>query len=166
MLPNQFIKSATVQGLLSAHAALLAELNGRGIIRSSNNPVGDYAEYLFTQVFGWRLAEKSAKGFDATDSVYRYQIKGRRVSDGNPSRQIGALRALDARNFDYLAGVVFDLNYSVLLAAIIPHSSIVTSKPTFSTHSNAHIFHLDDRIWKMDGVQDVTDDIRRFALSI
>ena len=37
----------SVRGLLGLHVAALDELRRRGVLRTENNPTGDYAEYLF-----------------------------------------------------------------------------------------------------------------------
>ncbi len=160
------IKEQSIASLFGIHSDILDELKSRQIIRSYNNPVGDYAEFLFCRTFGWKLAAGSEKGFDANDSCHRYQIKGRRITPSNGSRQLSVLRELETGNFDFLAGVLLAKDYSVILAVIIPHSSLVDSKPNFSKHQNGHIFHLDDRIWKVKGICDVTDDVKRFANSI
>ena len=47
--------------------AILEELRLRKIERSSNGPVGDYAEYLFAKAFEWELVGNSQKGYDAKD---------------------------------------------------------------------------------------------------
>ncbi|MGF6313476.1 hypothetical protein ABIB82_007850 [Bradyrhizobium sp. i1.8.4] len=83
------------------HAAVSEELRRRGVIRSSNNPVGDLAEHLFCRAFGWKQAPNSMRDADATDGAeVRYQIKGRRLTSHNRSRQLGALRDLPAQGFD------------------------------------------------------------------
>jgi len=62
---------------------------------------------------------------DATDAArVRYQIKGRRLTTHNNSRQLGALRDLSAQGFDVLAAVLFQEDYRVLKAALIPHARI------------------------------------------
>jgi hypothetical protein len=78
------------------------------LIRNSNNPVGDYAEYFFCRAFGWQQADNSEKDADAVgpDGI-RYQIKGRRLTRHNNSRQLGAIRRLPQKNFDFLAGILF-----------------------------------------------------------
>jgi hypothetical protein len=66
-----------VTDLLAAHCAILDELRTRNILRSKNNPTGDYAEWLVPTKLGLRLENNSAKGWDATDAAgVRYQIKG------------------------------------------------------------------------------------------
>lgn len=72
------LKKYTVAELLETHTAVLNELRDREILRTANNPTGDYAEWLFCEAFGWDQAANSVKGFDATDAEgIRYQIKGR-----------------------------------------------------------------------------------------
>jgi hypothetical protein len=53
-------------GLLKLHGAVSAELRRRGICRSGNNPVADYAEGLVALRLGLRLAPNSTAGFDAS----------------------------------------------------------------------------------------------------
>lgn len=43
--------------LLGAYAAILAELRTRGVVRTNNAPVGDYAETLVVAALGGSLAE-------------------------------------------------------------------------------------------------------------
>lgn len=94
------LESISAPELLRPHAATTNELRRRGVVRSSNNPVGDLAEYLFCRAFGWELAPKSAKAADAVCADGKlYQIKSRRITAHNPSRQLGVLRKLDGAHF-------------------------------------------------------------------
>ena len=132
----------------------------RGITRSSNNPTGDLAEYLFRTAFGWQAEGNSHANYDAVDGDgKRYQIKGRRVTRSNPSRQVSAIRDLAGAHFDFLAGVIFAEDFSVLRAAIIPFATIV-GKAAFVERTNSHRFLLRDNIWDQPGVRDVTLDLR------
>jgi hypothetical protein len=47
------LKGLAALEFLNLHAQALEELRQRGLIRSSNNPVGDYAEYFFCRAFEW-----------------------------------------------------------------------------------------------------------------
>lgn len=146
----------TISELLSLHGAVLDELKTRGIVRSKNNPTGDYAEWLVSKRLGLALEPNSAKGFDATDSQrLRYQIKGRRVTPDNPSTQLGIIRNLDGRDFDFLVGVVFDADWKVLRAAKIPHD-VVRTLTTPRPHQNGHIMHLRPAIMDVPGVTDIS----------
>lgn len=150
----------TISELLSLHGAVLDELKSRGVVRSKNNPTGDYAEWLVSARLGLALETNSAKGFDATDSQgLRYQIKGRRVTPDNPSTQLGVIRNLDGRDFDFLVAVVFDRDWTVLRAAKIPHG-VVGTLASFRPHVNGHVMHLRPTILDVQGVEDISAVLR------
>jgi hypothetical protein len=149
--------------LLALHAKLCDELRSRGITRSANNPTGDLAEYLFCKAFGWTQAGNSHANVDAVDSSgIRYQIKGRRITRQNKSRQLSAIRDLVGRHFHFLAGVLFNEDYTVMRAALIPHA-VALDRATFVEHTNSHKFLLRDDIWTAPGVRDVTTELRVVA---
>ena len=136
----------------------MEELRDRDVLRSSNNPTGDLAEYLFCRAFDWKQEGNSAKAFDARgDDGTRYQIKGRRIHRRNKSRQLSAIRDLDG--FDILAAVLFDDNYSVMRAALIP-AAVAREQSKYIEHTNSHKFLLRDAIWDEPSVVDVTDKLR------
>jgi hypothetical protein len=142
--------------LLREYAQLMRELRTRGIVRSSNNPVADYAENLVSTKLGLTLQVKSAKGYDAIDSGgRRYQIKARRRTPENQSTQLSQLRGLGEKPFDFLVGVLFHADFSVEFAAVIPHA-VVLEASGYSDHTHAHIFHLRPTIASEIGVRDVT----------
>ena len=155
---------AATSQLLRLHGLILAELRERKVVRSSNSPGGDYAEFLFARSFGWTLNGNSSSGYDAKDrSGTRFQIKCRRLTKHNSSRQLSALRQLPEKKFDFLAGVLFNEDYTVFRAAIIPHELLVGPHVRFSSHVNAHLFRLHDDVWKLRGVEDVTAQLRDAA---
>lgn len=146
--------------LLALHAGLLAELRARGVLRSENNPTGDLAEYLFCSAYGWQRHSNSKKALDATGADgTRYQIKGRRHTRHNPSRQLSAIRDLDG--FDVLAAVLFDELYRVERAALIP-VGVVRQYSTYTRHTNSFRFLLRDEVWDADQVIDATTRLRAF----
>ena len=146
--------------LLVLHASITEELRLRRITRSSNNPVGDLAESLFCRAFGWSQAPKSMREADATDDVgTRFQIKGRRLTPHNPSRQLGAIRELPKQNFDVLAGVLFDKDYRVQRAALIPHL-VVSDLAKRVERTNSWRFLLREAVWSIASVRDVTVELR------
>ena len=150
--------------LLTLHARIAEALRERGITRSSNNPTGDLAEYLFCKAFGWQQADNSNRSIDAIGQEgLRYQIKGRRVTRHNKSRQLGAIRDMAGQHFDFLAGVLFSEEYGIVRAAIIPRV-IVEQRAKFLSHTNSHKFMLRDDVWNDPGVQDVTMALKAVAL--
>ncbi|MCS6626421.1 hypothetical protein N0B44_26215 [Roseibacterium beibuensis] len=154
---------ASIRALLTLHAEVMEELRRREVVRTSNSPVGDYAELLFSTAFGWALENSSAAGHDATDKDgVRYQIKSRRLTRHNGSRQLSFLRRLPERKFDYLAAVLFDARYQVRRAIILPHEGL-EARCRYSKHANGWLFRLEDSSWDMTGARDVTEEIRATA---
>jgi len=150
--------------LLAMHAAIGEVLRERGVLRSSNNPVGDLAEYIFCKAFEWEQAPNSVKSYDAqSKNGTRYQIKGRRPTKHSKSRQLSILRDLDHVQFDYLAGVVFREDYKVFRAAIVPHE-LVLANATFRSHTRGWVFTLNDTVWDWNGVEDVTAQLQAVKL--
>jgi hypothetical protein len=150
--------------LLALHARISDELRARGITRSSNNPVGDLAEYMFCKAFNWKQPGNSHANIDAVcpDGI-RYQIKARRITKHNKSRQLSAIRSFDGGHFDFLAGVLFAEDYSIFRAAIIPRD-VVKSRAVFIKYTNSHKFLLRDDVWSLPGVRDVTAELRAIKL--
>ena len=154
------LSELTPPQLLALHAKLGDELRARGMTRSANNPTGDLAEYLFCKAFGWKQAGNSHANVDAVGSDgIRYQIKGRRITRYNNSRQLSAIRDLGGGHFDFLAGVLLNEDYTVMRAALIPHA-VAIDRATFVKHTNSHRFLLQDDIWNAPGVRDVTAELR------
>ena len=134
------------------------------VTHSSNAPVADLAELLFCRAFGWHPTRNSAAAADATDDVgRRYQIKARRATAFNKSRQLSAIRNLDAHGFDELAAVLFNEDFTVKRAAIIHFDQVVKSA-NFLRHTNSSRFVLRDTLWEAPGVRDVTTELKEAEL--
>lgn len=161
------VASLSVIELLKMHGAVLDELRRREVVRSANNPVSDLAELLFCRAYpDWKRENNSASGHDAVDpSGIRYQIKARRLHRHNKSRQLSAIRNLPQDPFDFLGGILFDENFAVMRAALIPLAD-VKERSTHVAHTNSWRFLLRDEIWDRPGVKDVTDAIRTAAASL
>lgn len=153
----------TARELLALHAQIADQLIARGVTRSYNNPTGDLAELLFCKAFGWTRADKSKSHVDAIGDGIRYQIKGRRITRVNKSRQLGVLRELDGGHFDFLAGVLFTEDYGIQRAAIIPRE-VAMSLARFVKRTNSHRFLLQDSVWDASGVRDVTAELSAVSL--
>ena len=155
MKADQFAELTTLE-LLQAHANVIAELRRRGVLRTKSNPVGDYAEWLVSNSLGLTLEGNSAAGYDATDAKgVRYQIKARRVTPDNKSRQLSAIRNLESADFDVLIGVLFDADFSVTGAYQVPHA-VIGEYAKYRSHTNAHIVHLRGGLLNDDRVVEIT----------
>lgn len=130
------------QELLKLYSELLEELRKRRLTRTNNNPVADYAEKVAVEHLGLKQAHKEAKGYDATDGEGgKYQIKGRRITRHNSSRQLGVIRNLDDNLFDFLIAVVFDEVFNLCEMWKIPHS-IIKRYGKWSHQQNGYVLHL------------------------
>lgn len=146
--------------LLDLHSRIIDELRARQLVRTSNNPVGDLAEYLFCKAFDWERAGNSHAHLDAIDTAgVRYQIKARKITAHNASRQLGAIRELDKGHFDFLAAVLFSERFEVRRAILIPHS-LLGEHAKFVARTNSHKFFLRDDVWNYTGVRDVTSELQ------
>lgn len=123
-------------------AEVMTELRARDLVRSANNPVADFSERIAADRLSLTLVEnKSAKGFDAVDSSgQRYQIKGRRLTPQNGSRQLSAIRDLGDQQFDFLVAVIFDQWLRLAEMWKIPHH-VVEPHARYSKHVRAHLLN-------------------------
>src|SRR5439155_6943077 len=138
--------------LLRLHAAVLDELKRRDVLRTTNNPLADYTEWLVSRALGLKLVTNSGSGFDARDRRgTRYQIKGRRITTGNTSVQLSAIRNLRRKEFDVLIGVVFNADYSIRYGAAVPHA-VITKLARYQKHTNSWIVHLRPSVLMIDGL--------------
>lgn len=160
------LQSATPTDLFKLYSGVLNELRRRKIIRSTNNPVADYAELLMAKALRLQLVTKSTKGYDAIDAEgARYEVKGRRVTPHNASRQLSFIRGLKERHFTYLAGVLFAENFSVIRACLIP-VEVVEKVVKFVPQVNGWRLLLQDELWDREDVRDITAEVKAAAESL
>lgn len=130
-----------VTDLLSQYAEILAELRARGVCRTGNAPLGDYAEYLAQSIYGGELAANSAKSYDLVDATgRRVQVKARTVSAGtSPSAVFSVFRTFD---FEAALFLVFDqATYELLWAAEVGPEEI-EANARWSSHVNGHLLRV------------------------
>jgi hypothetical protein len=152
--------------LLRQFSAILTELKRRRVVRSMNNPVADLAEGMAAAALGGTLAPGSERDYDVAvrkgDQTIRYQVKARRLNADNQSRQLGALRGMDQKGFDFLVGMLFAEDFTPIRGAVIPWE-IVKARSTYRAHTNAWVFHLRDDVWSVPGVADLVLPRRQAA---
>lgn len=90
------LKRKTSSELLAIYSKIIDELKEREVIRTRNNPASDYAELLVSRALGLSLMSNSNAGYDAiSDDGIKYQIKARRISKDNRSKQLSVIRDLN-----------------------------------------------------------------------
>jgi len=168
------VKNLEEKELLELYGKLMEELRRRKLVRSSNNPVSDYAEKIVCEKLGLSLQKKSSKGYDAIDenTGTKYQIKARRLTNHNKSRQLGVIRNLDQNLFDFLIAVIFNESFEPIEIWRIPQATI-PKYARYSQHQNGHILVLTGKVledktvtsisgWTEDRVKDrETRDLTR-----
>ena len=142
-----------IKKLIQTHGNVIEELVGLGVVKTRNNPIGDYTEWLVRRRMGLKEAPSNQKGFDAIDDTEnRYQIKGRR--DERTSVQFSPVRDLEKRHFDFLIAVAFKNNYSIRFAVMIPHG-MMEKFAKYRRYVNGHLLILKDDDAKLPGVTDI-----------
>jgi hypothetical protein len=136
------LKTMEIKELLKLQASITDELKDRKVVRTKNNPLGDYTEWLVGNALGLELQTNSKAGYDGiAENGIRVQIKGRRITPENKSRQLSAIRKYEEKDFDDLAAVIFDENFEIIDAVLIPHE-VVGEYVSYREHVNAHILIL------------------------
>lgn len=131
-----------IKELLQLQAAITNELKAREVVRTQNNPLGDYTEWLVAKALDLELEVNSKAGYDGISKTgVRVQIKGRRVTPENNSRQLSAIRKYDEKDFDELVAVIYNEDFNIIEALQIPYS-VVGEYATYREHQNAHILIL------------------------
>jgi len=138
---EQLLQDMTDDELARAWARCMRVLRDRDLVRTANTPVGDYAERICCDRLGLDRKGFSEKSVDAVDADgVRYQIKGRRLTPENPSRQLGAIRDVEQQPFDVLLAVFFNEDLDLQEIWSIPCE--VVQEASFVAHTNSTRFVL------------------------
>jgi hypothetical protein len=151
----------SVREMLVLYTNVITELKARGVIRRSDQPVGDYAAFLVASARGGALQENSNCGFDVvmTDGS-KWEVKSRRLTPENRSKELGDLGRSDTWKFDTLAAVLFEHDFTVLRACAIPRAMAAELIKTKSD-GKRRIIYLSDSVCHRAGVIDLAPELRR-----
>jgi len=132
--------------LLQLQADATNELRRREIIRTQNNPLGDYTEWLVAKNLNLDLATNSKAGYDAIDTNgLKIQIKSRRNTTKKKSIELSAIRNLQEKDFDELIAIIYDEHFNINEAVSISHA-VVAEYAKYRKHVNAHILFINERV--------------------
>ena len=155
----------TDRELLALYSDVMSALRARGVVRSSNGPAADYAESLAARALRLTLNVRSTAGHDGVSIAgQRIEVKCRRLTPYNRSRQLSAIRGLDKKRFDHLAGILFEADFSVIRGALVPYA-VVKRQAVYVKHTNSWRFILRDSVWNLPGVRDITKQLQRAQAS-
>lgn len=147
-------------GLFSLYRAILTELKRRGVIRTENAPVGDYAEYLVATALGGQLAPNSEKSWDVLgNDGEKLQVKARVVSE---PAEPGQLQLSPFRSFEFDSAVIVLLSsadYAVARASKVPRN-VVESSAFYRQHVNGKVLFARPEIMGHPDATDLTATLR------
>jgi hypothetical protein len=125
MMDEPDLSQASVAELGRLYRRILSELRRRGVLRTGNPPVGEYAEWLVVRATGGLLAanpSQSSWDVEAPDGEL-LQVKSRFVTSPTNAgeRQLSPFRSWE---FDAAVIVLFDDEFTVWRAAKVPRSVV------------------------------------------
>lgn len=121
------IHAVSDSDLFRIYGLVMEEFKERGLTRSSNNPAADYAELLIARQFGVAPAGGVQTGYDVlTVEGLRIQVKARRLGAGTRPPYYGWIRKLEQREFDKLAAVLFNADFTVSEADLVSWEAVET----------------------------------------
>jgi hypothetical protein len=161
------LSGMNARGLLALYSDVLEALREREIVKTANNPVGDYAELLVSRALGLDIQTNSNQGFDALDPATgdRYEVKARRFTPHNKPTRLSPLRDFGAHLFDHLVVVLFASDVGVERAVQIPWGS-VEGVSSHNAHVNGRVVFLRDALWNADGAVDLSGRLRDVAAGV
>jgi hypothetical protein len=138
---DQLLRDMNDAELAKAWARCMRMLRVRDLVRTANTPVGDYAERICCDRFKLKRMGFAEKSIDAVDAKgIRYQIKGRRLTPENHSRQLSPIRDIEQEPFDVLLAVFFNEDLDVQEIWSIPCE--VVKEASFVARTNSTRFVL------------------------
>jgi hypothetical protein len=154
------LSALSESGLFSLYRAILRELKSRGVIRTENAPVGDYAEYLVATALGGQLAPNAEKAWDVLgNGGEKLQVKARVVSD---PAEPGQLQLSPFRSFGFDSAVIVLLSatdYAVSRASKLPRH-VVESSAVYRQHVNGKVLFARPEIMGHADATDLTATLR------
>jgi hypothetical protein len=158
--PSPDLSAFSESGLFSLYRAILRELKGRGVIRTENAPVGDYAEYLVATALGVQLAPNAEKSWDVlVNDSEKIQVKARVVSE---LAEPGQLQLSPFRSFEFHAAVIVLLSaadYAVSRASKVPRH-VVESAAVYRQHVNGSVLFARPDVMDHPQATDLTATLR------
>lgn len=132
------------------------------MIRTTNAPTGDYAEFLVARLLGVKLAPNSEKSWDVrTQDRKTMQVKSRVVANPRAAgeRQLSPFRSFE---FDEVAIVLFDDDYRVWRAVRLP-AKVAEERSTYRSHVNGNILFAKDQLLDDPLANDITSELQAVA---
>ena len=157
------VEDLPVLDLMRLHRQTLYELLRRGVVRSLNQPQGDWAETLVKVAYDGQLAPKSEKGYDvkALDGT-RLQVKARALD--YPKIGSNITSAFRSEEFDAMVVVLLDLRDLGVAKAAELSRETAYANAQYRKHVNGWVLVPNEALMSQ-GI-DVTERLRTAAQSL
>lgn len=150
-----------VRSLLRLEAGIVAELKRRGLVRTSNKPLGDIAEQIVLRARGGVLEPNSTKSHDVTTPTgVRIQVKAMGSRSAGVSAKFSPFRSF---NFDTAIFLIFAAGSFDLMLGREVAAANVDAIARYSAHTNGKQPSLSQIRTLGD---DVTDEMRTAYLAL
>ena len=112
--------------LVDTYLMLLERLKCRGLMPIYGNLTGGLSEWIACQALSLTPRRGNTRDIDAVseDGNTTYQIKGRRNEKPN-TVHTGIIHGLELRPFQFLVAIVFDGQYLVHRALVVPYDTVL-----------------------------------------
>jgi hypothetical protein len=147
-VPN--LKRLSVRELLAVWASSLRELKDRGVVRTSNNPIGDIAEELVALHYGGERGSFSQKTWDVRVGDELLQVKALRRTGARGRRNLSPIRSDDG--YSAVVVVIFTEDLRVDTALRVPRKVVNELFPR-RAHVNGRVILVGPRLLVHPGVQ-------------
>jgi hypothetical protein len=139
----------------------LRELRKREVIRTTNAPTGDYAEFLVARLLGVKLARipKRVGTCELRSQNAAGEIQGGSHPRAAGERQLSPFRSFE---FDEVAIALFDDDYRVWRAVRLP-AKVAEERSTYRSHVNGHILFAKDQLLDDPLANDITSELQADA---
>lgn len=156
------LSSFSARQLITMYGEILTELQQRGITRTRNSPVGDYAEWLVAKALGGDLLPNSAKSADVvTPTGRRLQVKCRVI--GPTTRSSEGFSVFRSFDFDDAVFVVLEPSAYMVVRAVSVPSASVAAIARFRAHVAGSWIGVRTDLMALPGAVDLTDRVRAAA---
>lgn len=168
------LSESEVKDYLKEYSRIISELGSEDnrVLRTGNNPIGDYGEWLVAKKLNLELYPSSEKSFDAYSGKLKYQIKSRqrrilpdKKGNRNLSRQLGVIRNYDEADVEnkYLIALFFESDFSILEGYKISYRYLREIGED-NEHQNGLIINLSNKKikeWIKKGkIEDITEKLK------
>jgi len=149
----------TNKELLRLYTKIIQTLEARDVVRTQNQPIGDYTEWLISKIYNYKLVTNSKVGYDAISKEgKKVQIKASRIVNSSDPKQLSAIRNLDKKEFDVLIAIIYNKNCDIIEALNIPHE-IIKEYAGYSEHVNSFILTITDKLKYDKRVKNIKEEI-------